>query len=333
MQRVGISRNPALDLFGQGKHGFQAGNPQAGTPATTPGFEFFNAVQEELAGLVESVGLALDPNNRTQVKSAILSLISSYAAAPGHMHSWGQLLGKPTTAIGFGITDCVTKDAQGNIGIGVTPKTWGAQYPVIQQNAKTVYAADVNSSYYGTNWYHTAGTHKRLADGFSLMYQQDSSAGKHLWKTAPTGVADAIVAWTTPMSLDVVTGILDVSVGITTATPTAGDSSTKVATTAFVQNATIGNAQTWQSFTPGTQRVVGTTYYNATNKPIAIGIGWYMSASSLYYLYVNGVIVGEAGGGSAAVRGQLFGIVPPGASYQLAVSTGSLAIEYWAELR
>lgn len=196
-------------------------------------------------------------------------------------------------------------------------------YPVIQQNAKTVYAADVNSSYFGTNWYRAGGVYKRLANGYALMYHQDSSAGKHLWKTAPSDVADSVPAWTTAMSLD-----------ITTATQATGDNSTKASTTAFVQNSTIGNGQTWQSFTPGTQRVVGTTYYNSTGKPIAVGIGWYMTASSLYYLYVNGVIVGEAGGsGAAAVRGQLFAIVPPGASYQLTASTGSLTIEYWAELR
>lgn len=275
--------------------------------------------------------------NAEFVQAAIAALVSSSPAALDTLNELAAALGNDpnfATTITNALAGKVGKDAQGNIGLGVIPKTWDAQYPVIQQNTKTVYAADANSSYYGTNWYHTAGTYKRLAAGFALQYQQDSSAGKHLWKTAPSDVADSIVAFTTAMSLDIATGILDVPAGITTKTPAAGDNSTKAATTEFVHGALLGNGQAWQSFAVGTQRFVGATYYNATAKPIVIAIGWYMSTSALYYLHVQGVVAGEAGGnGAALVRGQLFAIVPPGAAYLLEQSTGSLAIEYWSELR
>lgn len=71
MQRVLETRNPALNLFGDGKHGFKAGNPATGEPATTPGVEFFNAIQEEICRVIEESGMALDPSNRGQLIEAV----------------------------------------------------------------------------------------------------------------------------------------------------------------------------------------------------------------------------------------------------------------------
>ncbi|WP_024303335.1 hypothetical protein [Pseudogulbenkiania sp. MAI-1] len=71
MQRVSASRNPALNLFGEGKHGFKAGNPATGEPATTPGFEMFNALQEEICSVIEGFGGALDPDKRDQLFSVM----------------------------------------------------------------------------------------------------------------------------------------------------------------------------------------------------------------------------------------------------------------------
>ncbi len=302
---------------------FHDGNSATGELGTILSAAWLNAVQEEFVSVVEAVIGPLDPNDNSQLLAAIKKL------------AWGGIGdARPSTLAGYGISDGVKKDPQGNVGIGVIPRAWGAQYPVVQQNAKTVYAADANSSYYGTNWYHTQGTHKKLGDGYSLVYQQDSSTGMHIWKSAVSGLAESIVEWTAAMTLDASTGILDVPAGITTKTPVAGDVSTKAATTEFVLGALFGSGQTWQSFAVGTQRLVGTTYYNATAKPIVIAIGWYMSTSALYYMHVQGVVAGEAGGnGAALVRGQLFVIVPSGAAYLLEQSTGSLAIEYWSELR
>lgn len=74
MQRVGSNRNPALDKFGTGKHGFTAGNPQTGTPATTPGAELFDALQEEIARVIEATGSALDPAKYDQLLTAIQTM-------------------------------------------------------------------------------------------------------------------------------------------------------------------------------------------------------------------------------------------------------------------
>ncbi|CNK71165.1 phage tail protein [Yersinia enterocolitica] len=65
-----------VDKFGAGKNGFTRGNPQTGVPATALDDDYFDAVQEELAGIVEAAGISLDKSNRAQVLEAIRYLIA-----------------------------------------------------------------------------------------------------------------------------------------------------------------------------------------------------------------------------------------------------------------
>ncbi|EMH4752448.1 hypothetical protein DVQ23_11685 [Yersinia enterocolitica] len=65
-----------VDKFGAGKNGFTRGNPQTGVPATALDDDYFDAVQEELAGVVEAAGFALNKANRTQLLAAIQKLVS-----------------------------------------------------------------------------------------------------------------------------------------------------------------------------------------------------------------------------------------------------------------
>ena len=68
---IGSNRNPAIDLFGTGKHGFKTGNRSLGDPPSTPGGEWFNSIQEELARVVEATGVSLDPANFDQLLTSI----------------------------------------------------------------------------------------------------------------------------------------------------------------------------------------------------------------------------------------------------------------------
>lgn len=65
------------DKFGVGKNGFTRGNPQTGVPATALDDDYFDAVQEELAGVIEAADIVLDKSNRAQVLAAIKKLIDS----------------------------------------------------------------------------------------------------------------------------------------------------------------------------------------------------------------------------------------------------------------
>lgn len=63
-----------IDKFGAGKNGFTRGNPQTGVPATALDDDYFDAIQEEMAGIVEAAGITLDKTNRDQVLVALKKL-------------------------------------------------------------------------------------------------------------------------------------------------------------------------------------------------------------------------------------------------------------------
>ncbi|EPN5804930.1 phage tail protein [Yersinia enterocolitica] len=65
-----------VDKFGAGKNGFTRGNPQTGVPATALDDDYFDAVQEELAGIVEAAGFVLNKADRAQLLAAIQHLIT-----------------------------------------------------------------------------------------------------------------------------------------------------------------------------------------------------------------------------------------------------------------
>ena len=74
MQRIDTP-NRALALYGAGKDGFKDGNLSLGVNPTEFDAAWCNAVQEEIASVVESTGVALDPTSRTQLYAAIQKLI------------------------------------------------------------------------------------------------------------------------------------------------------------------------------------------------------------------------------------------------------------------
>ena len=65
------------DKFGAGKNGFTRGNPQTGVPATDLDDDYFDAIQEELSGLVEGGGLTLDKDDRGQILKALKLLFTA----------------------------------------------------------------------------------------------------------------------------------------------------------------------------------------------------------------------------------------------------------------
>src|SRR5262249_12641155 len=64
---------------GPGKAGFKDGTPPSEVP-TRLNASFFNALQEEIANVVEEAGLTLDENDKTQLRQAVLTLISANTA-------------------------------------------------------------------------------------------------------------------------------------------------------------------------------------------------------------------------------------------------------------
>ncbi|WP_407163379.1 integrase [Citrobacter amalonaticus] len=67
------------DKFGAGKNGFTRGNPQTGTPATDLDDDYFDMLQEELAGVVEATGVNLEKSKHDQLLTALKALLLSRA--------------------------------------------------------------------------------------------------------------------------------------------------------------------------------------------------------------------------------------------------------------
>jgi hypothetical protein len=102
---------------------------------------------------------------------------------------------------------------------------------------------------------------------------------------------------------------------------------------ALASMSSLGYGQTWQDFT--STRVSGTTYYNTTGKPIMVAVNTSSGASNgqSLTLTVSGINISNS---YFALSSQQFaqnciGLVPPSASYSVAVS--STSIGNWNELR
>lgn len=86
------------------------------------------------------------------------------------------------------LTNSLTPDASGNLGVGVTPDAWGAFKVVDFQGGGAIasYTASpsiqsINNAYFdGANW-------KYKTSNFASRYLQD--AGTHQWATAASGTA------------------------------------------------------------------------------------------------------------------------------------------------
>lgn len=115
-------------------------------------------------------------------------------------------------------------------------------------------------------------------------------------------------------------------------TPTTGDNSTKIATTAFVKAKSeadsIGVGQTWQDMTAS--RSSNVTYTNTTGKPIQVMITT-VASDTVHYTFsatVNGVQISYVTN-NYTIPYWCF-IVPQGHTYSV---TSGKALSKWSELR
>ena len=96
----------------------------------------------------------------------------------------------------------------------------------------------------------------------------------------------------------------------------------------------LGYGQRWQDVTAS--RTIGTTYYNATGRPIVVSITTSSGASvnDFWNLTIGGLLLGRKGQAYAASALQSVEfLVPVGASYLLTYGQGGAAPGVWAELR
>lgn len=67
------------DKFGAGKNGYTDGNPQVGTPATDLNAAMFDAMQEEICGVIESQGIVLATGDNGQLLKALQAMLTTFS--------------------------------------------------------------------------------------------------------------------------------------------------------------------------------------------------------------------------------------------------------------
>lgn len=158
----------------------------------------------------------------------------------------------------------------------------------------------------------------------------DSAASNGLKKLTFANLATYFTSLFAPIASPTFTGTPSLPTGTIAVTQTAGDNSTKVATTAFTkaqsESVAIGTGQTWQDVTAS--RVSGTTYTNSTGKPIMVTISTTQGTNPIQTLISEGLIVfgGITTASNSAIQG--CAIIRNGATY---LYSGTIA--RWLELR
>jgi hypothetical protein len=107
-----------------------------------------------------------------------------------------------TIAFAEGGVESARLDANGNLGLGVTPSAWGSAYRALQigDTGCSVFTANslfsVNNAYNnGTNWIYQANTG-------AAVYEINRNTRSHIWYTAPSGTAGNAISFTQAMTLD-----------------------------------------------------------------------------------------------------------------------------------
>jgi hypothetical protein len=108
-----------------------------------------------------------------------------------------------TNTLGFATNGTLdmTLDANGNLGLGVTPSAWNAGGKAIEIGmiGSAHWGLDQTSTYRTTNAYWNSGW-KYGGTGQAANYAQE--AGYHYWSTAPSGTAGNAITFTQAMTLN-----------------------------------------------------------------------------------------------------------------------------------
>ncbi|MFA7399233.1 MAG: hypothetical protein WCZ98_02015 [Sideroxydans sp.] len=137
--------NKAVDLFGAGKHGFRDGDIALGINPTELSADQQNALQEELAGVIEAAGLMLSKANNAQLVEAIKRLIDAqsgnYALDTGAANAYVVALDPAIVAYADGMTVRV-KAVNANTGASTLNAGGGAK-SLVSDTGAALAAGDI----------------------------------------------------------------------------------------------------------------------------------------------------------------------------------------------
>jgi len=110
-------------------------------------------------------------------------------------------LPKFTGASALGNSNLIS-DANGQLGLGVTPSAWDANFNALQIGIGTALYnnTSVNGTFLGSNFYYNGTDNKYIATGTATAYGQIN--GSHNWFTVASGTAGDTVNFTQAMTLN-----------------------------------------------------------------------------------------------------------------------------------
>jgi hypothetical protein len=222
MQRV--KRSTAVAILPASPSGgtpgyFARPDPQGGVPATIPGYEFFNNIQEELMAVIEGQGLVASDTDRTQLRQAIAKMIqagqrsviiggATFAPAvtgTGKAVYWDSVNSRFDLALADGSTkqNCVgfADVANGNVYAfgdavlfaGLTP---GARYYLDGSTAGAITtSAPASNSVF-------VGIARNATEIFVDIDAQPAAAGKQIQSISASVAGNALTLGLNPTSLD-----------------------------------------------------------------------------------------------------------------------------------
>ncbi|WP_394341730.1 phage tail protein [Salmonella enterica] len=347
------------DKFGQGKNGFTNGDPATGRRATDLNSDMWDAVQEEVCTVIEAAGIPLSKGEHTQLHAAIGRLIDEQVKTRLEKNQNGaDIPNKPLFLQNVGLGETINRAAdalqKSQNGGDIPDKTAFIEHLGMKETLNPTKRVSIGSI--GTGAFDGSTPSINIgdsdsgfigsADGVIDIYANNlkvgyiDSRGIHLndqglhigdarmgadgniwgtrWNASGQWLWDAIVEQlNTRGTIDWINNQLSIR-------------DRNINTRAAVSQV-IGIGQTYRVVT---NKVLGVTYTNTSQKPWVVLLKINLPASGEVQIKVNGVM---AAGGNAsntagvAVWAYPSAIVPAGATYVVESSWGNVI--QWVELQ
>jgi hypothetical protein len=198
---------------------------------------------------------------------------------------------------------------------------------------KTAGAGTTRPGLDGTNWQLLTGFGDVDLTSTQTLTNKTHGAGS-VWAggaipiaNGGTGATSAAAAFTAikQAASTTATGVVELA---TDAEAQTGTDTARAVTPDNLGATVLGIGQAWQNVSGS--RANNTTYTNTTGRTIVVSVSASVTAAGDGTLTIGGVQVGRAAWSSGSQAQQLAGVVPPGATYNVNFTTGSIGV--WSEL-
>jgi hypothetical protein len=151
------------------------------------------------ASITGGITLLSELNLTTKLADAHIASAATWNAKIGGSGTTNYLA--KFTASGV-VGNSAVQEVSGNLGLGVTPSSWGTNFRAIQLVGGSLYTnagGTTGQIGIGQNWYFDGSSNKYLNNAAASDYYQ--FAGEHRWFTAPSGTAGNAISFTQAMTL------------------------------------------------------------------------------------------------------------------------------------